>query len=197
LNAIIDIGEPLVNVHFPPEVRSEILLASQGNVGILQETCYRLRDRQGITTTREATVDVGSKTEVQQIVSELAHEQAGRYFLAQFVEGFQKTELEMYKWLALVIIDCKTADLKKGLQASDVFARMQKVHPKRDRLLYNNVLQALENVGKLQHQNKVQPVVLDFDANENELRLVDGGFTLFLASQDRRALRGLVGVEAS
>jgi hypothetical protein len=196
LKSVIRAGESLLNIDFPRPVRDEILSAAQGNVGILQEACYRLCEEQEVFQTQDALTNVGTVERVQSTVNEIATEQAGRYqnFLTQFSEGFQKTELEMYRWIAYVLIHASTADLKTGLKAFDIFNRMRKSHPKQDRLLFNNVLQALKNVAKLQHSNKVQPVILDFDSNENTLRIVDGGFTLFLGSQDRKQLVSLIGL---
>lgn len=196
LEAIITTGEQLLNVHFPEDVRWAILLAAQGNVGILQETCYRLCEDQNITHTCEVSVNVGSAEEVTAIVQELAREQSGRYhnFLTQFIEGLVKSELEMYRWIAYVIINSSSSDLRRGLKAFEVFTRMQLVHPYRERLRFNNVLQAIKNIGKLQHLKKVQPVILDFDSSANLLRIVDSGFTLFLDSQDKQKLLEAIGL---
>ena len=71
---------------------------------------------------------------------------------------------------------------------------MQLVHPYRERLRFNNVLQAIKNIGKLQHLKKVQPVILDFDSSATLLRIVDSGFTLFLDSQDKQQLLETIGL---
>lgn len=57
------------------------------------------------------------------------------------------------------------------------------------------MLQALNNVGKVQHNHKVQPVILDYDANEGVLREVDGGFALFLGSQKQEDLLALIALD--
>lgn len=196
LEAILTSGEQLLNIHFRDDVRRLLLSSAQGNVGILQEACYRLCEQQDITRTCEQTTEVGSTEKITEIVRELAREQSGRYlnFLTQFIEGFVKSELEMYRWIAYIIITSSASDLRRGLKAFDLFTRMQLVHPYRERLLFNNVLQALKNIGKLQHQKKVQPVVLDFDSSENLLRIVDTGFTLFLDSQDKEHLLEAIGL---
>jgi hypothetical protein len=196
LKAVILSGEKLLNIRFSEEVRAAVLSAAQGNVGILQETCYRLCEEQNITSTRSTETDVGSADRVSKIVQELSREQAGRYqnFLTQFIEGFAKSELEMYKWILYIVIEASANELRGGLKSFDIYTRMQQVHPYRDRLLYNNVVQALRNIGKLQHQKRVQPVVLDFDSNENVLRIVDSGFTLFLGAEDKQSLKDLIGL---
>lgn len=194
--SIISNGEALLNVRFSDAVRAAMLDAAQGNVGILQETCYRLCEAQGVAGTQPTTVEVGDPETVEEIVQELSREQGGRYqnFLTQFVEGIAKSDLEMYRWLMYVVIDSDASDLRRGLKSYEIYTRMQQVHPYRERLRYNNTLQALRNVGKLQHIRRVQPVILDFDSTENMLRIVDSGFTLFLTSQDRRVLKDLIGL---
>ena len=196
LDAIISNGEALLNIQFENGVRGAMLEAAQGNVGILQETCYRLCEVQGVTETQSSLTTVGSAATVSAIVEDLSREQAGRYqnFLTQFVEGIAKSDLEMYKWLMYVVIDSTVNDLRRGLKAFEIFTRMQRVHPYRERLRYNNTLQALRNLGKLQHLKRVQPVILDFDSTENELRIVDSGFTLFLTAQSRQSLKELIGL---
>ncbi|MGJ7484316.1 hypothetical protein ACSFA2_03605 [Variovorax sp. LT2P21] len=196
LKKIILTGEALLNISFSEDVRLAILNAAQGNVGILQEACYRLCEAKRVTETQPTTVVIDDANAVESIVQGLAREQAGRYqnFLTQFVEGIAKSDLEMYKWLMYVIIDATASDLRGGLKAFDIFTRMQRVHPYRERLRYNNTLQALRNVGKLQHLKRVQPVILDFDSSENMLRIVDSGFTLFLGAQYRQGLKELIGL---
>lgn len=196
LHAIITNGEALLNISFSEAVRSAIINAAQGNVGILQEACYRLCEVRKITQTQESLVEIGDEAEVEKIVQELSREQAGRYqnFLTQFVEGIAKSDLEMYKWLMYIVIEAHASDLRRGLKAFDIFTRMQRVHPYRERLRYNNTLQALRNVGKLQHLKRVQPVILDFDSTENMLRIVDSGFTLFLMAQNGQSLKEMIGL---
>lgn len=196
LHAIIDNGEILLNIEFDEATQAAMLEAAQGNVGILQETCYRLCEAQGVSETQPTRVPVGSAKAVHDIVQEQAREQAGRYqnFLTQFVEGISKSELEMYRWLMYIVIEATSAELRNGLRSFEIFTRMQRVHPYRERLRYNNTLQALRLVGKLQHLKRVQPVILDFDSTENVLRIVDSGFTLFLDAQYRQGLKELIGL---
>lgn len=196
LEEIINSGESLLNVTFSDEVKKAMLDAAQGNVGILQEASYRLCEDAGILETQSKFCQLNNPSAVNVIVSELAREQAGRYqnFLTQFVEGIAKSDLEMYKWLMYIVIDSNAVELRAGLKAFEIFTRMQRVHPYRERLRYNNTLQALRNVGKLQHLKRVQPVILDFDSTENVLRIVDSGFTLFLTAQDKQMLKDQIGL---
>jgi hypothetical protein len=197
LSEVIEIGEPLLNVSFPPAIKERLLDAAQGNVGILQEALYRLCERAGITFTQSELVEVGTIDAVDEIIREIAGEQAGRYqnFLSQFVQGFQKTDLEMYRWVAHVLVTARPDELKAGLKASVIHRRIEENHPERPRLLFNNTIQALSNVRKLQHRNRIQPIILDFDANENVLQVVDSGFILYTQATPTEVLVRLVSPE--
>ena len=98
----------------------------------------------------------------------------------------------MYRWMAHVVVTAEPAELKRGLRASEVHSRISAVHPQQSRLLYNNTVQALANIGKLQHQNKVQPFILDYNPNESVLYVVDGGFLVYIASHSREELLSLL-----
>ncbi|MEW6168905.1 MAG: hypothetical protein AB1651_14600 [Pseudomonadota bacterium] len=198
LEKVITAGEPMLNIEFPKPVRQEILALCQANVGVLQETCYRLCEKEGVFQTAKDKKLVGTVDNVRDIVKSIGAEQAGRYqkFLEEFAEGLNKTELEMYRWIAYVVVTSNAADLKKGLKLATLHRRMNQVHPKRrGQLLQNNVLQALENVAKVQHKYHVKPVILDFDQTENQLRVTDSGFILYIASQDRNDLLERIGLD--
>ena len=195
LGKVIETGEALLNITFPEPVKAELLLSAQRNVGILQETCYRLCETADVYTTQETVKEVGTPEEVDEIVKEIADEQRGRYqnFLTQVGEGFQKSELEMYRWLAYTLITATPPELKAGLKAKTIFGRIKEKHPFRDRLQFNNVLHVLGNVGRLQHKDQVQPIILDFNSNNNTLRIVDSGFILYTEAVEEKDLLELIG----
>lgn len=197
LSRVIEAGESLLNIVFPEPVKAEILLAAEQNVGILQETCYRLCQDAGVYFTQDATKEVGSVKNVGKIVKEIAAEQAGRYqnFLTQFAEGFQKTKLDMYRLLAYVLITATPPELRAGLTMSKILQRLREKPLKCDYLQFANLLQALKNVGKLQHKHRVQPIILDFDSNDNVLRVVDSAFILYTEAVEEKQLIELIGMD--
>lgn len=102
----------------------------------------------------------------------------------------------MYRWIAYVVVTSNAVELKKGLKLAAIYRRMNQVHPKRKgQLLQNNVLQALENISKVQQKYHVKPVILDFDQTENQLRITDSGFILYIASEDRTTLLERIGID--
>lgn len=200
LKQVILEGQPLLNVEFSSEVKDEILRLCQGNIGVLQETCYRLCERADVFERQDELKQIDDPSEVKDIVKSIGAEQAGRYqkFLEEFSEGLNKTELEMYRWITYVLVASDSIALKKGLKLSVIFRRLNEVHPKRQgQLLQNNVLQALQNTAKVQHKYHVKPVILDFDQTENQLRVTDSGFILYIVSQDEGEMLDRIGIDRS
>jgi len=195
---VITDGEPLLNVHFAEDVKDAIITWSQNNVGILQETCYKLCEAAGVLRTMPALTTIGTVEQVKEAVASIAAEHSTRYrnFLENFKEGLQATELQMYKWIAYAVVTADPGQLKRGLKLKDIHRQLNAVHPThKGRLLQNNVAQALANVGKVQAKYRVQPIIFDFEANEDTLRIADSGFILYVASQPREKLLEIIGCE--
>ncbi len=188
---VIRTGEPLMNVVFSDQVRDELVFSCRGNVGLLQEACSQILDEHGVTQTSPALVSISDVALVQKVMQELVKERASRYknFLVKFVEGFQQTDLEMWRWIAVVIVTTSPDELKRGLKFQAVFKRLNEIHPKRQgRLHSNNVVQAIKNIKLLQHKQRLTPIIFDFDSNESVLQVVDAGFILYVASTERDEL---------
>jgi len=176
---VIRSGERHLNIKFPEDVADAIVTASQGNVGLLQELCYRICEQYDVWLTSSQPRGVGSVYDVEKISRSIADEQAARYtnFLARFAEGYSETQMDMYRWLAYVVVQSGVDALRRGLRPNIIFQRIKEHHPAAT-LQQSNVTQALERVGKLQFKHKIQPLV--FDYSNNELRVVDASFLVFI-----------------
>jgi predicted nucleic acid-binding protein len=189
---VIRAGETLLNIDIPAEVEDAIINASQGNVGLLQELCYRVCEKYDIWRTLSQIQRVGSVPDVELISRSIADEQAARYtnFLARFAEGYSETLMDMYRWIAFVVVQSGAEALRRGLRPNTIFQRIKDRHPA-STLQQSNVTQALERVGKLQFKHKVQPLV--FDYSNNELRVVDASFLVFIQTHTAEELLGYIG----
>jgi hypothetical protein len=195
LKQVVTNGEKLLTIEIPELVKDFMVYSCQGNVGLLQEVCYRLCEKYDVWTTQKRSRQVGTQLEVEQLFRSVAEEQSARYrnFLSQFAEGLGKTELEMYKWIAYAVVTASAQDLRRGMKPSAIFHRVKDVHPNGDTLQQNNVRQALENVGKVQFKHKLQPLI--FDYSNGELKVVDANFLVFVETHTREELLEYIGVE--
>lgn len=194
LRGVIEMGEQFLRIQFTPETRVQIVESCKSNVGILQDTCYRLCEKHDIFSRQDSLVTIGNPGEVLEVVRDIIREQAGRYqnFISQIVQGFQASELEMYRWIMMCIIHQNTDDLKKGFKAVSIHRSLQTSHPQKERLLFFNVTQALKRLSALQGKLRVKPVILNYSPTEAELRVTDSGFLLYLDTTEEDELTRIV-----
>jgi hypothetical protein len=191
---VIAAGEQLLNVDFSENVIDAIIGGCQGNIGVLQETCFRVCEASEIWETSETVVTINDTKIVSIALERIAADQAARYrkFLAKFAEGLGVTELEMYKWIAWVAITSKPFELRNGLAPNIIFKRIKEFHPYGATLQHNNVNQALERISKVQHRQKLQPPI--FDYSDGDLKVVDANFLVFLQNQSGDSILEVIGM---
>jgi hypothetical protein len=198
LKEVISVGESLLNVHFTNETKEALVEQCQFNVGLMQEACHKLCSDAGILKTQPTLTQIGSEPDVRRIVAGLAARHASRYenFLQQFGQGFQDTELRMYRWIAYTVVTASPAELKRGLKSKTIYQRLNELHSTHKGKLYqNNVEQALKNISKLQHNLKVQPTIFDYDVTERTLRVADSGLIVYLNSVTEEQALALLELE--
>jgi len=186
LHSVISAGETLLNIKIHDDAVRAIISASHSNVGLVQEICWNLCESSAIYETQKELVGIGTTEQVDEIVTNMSHNQSGRYrnFINDFSEGFQHTEHELHKWIMAIVICQPVEQLKTGILQSELYRLICKTHCNKDKLKLTNVVQALRNCSRLQQKKHVQPVILDYNANENRLKVVDSGFLLFLERED-------------
>ena len=194
LQNVIKVGERILNITFSDEVQAAIVDGCQGNVGLLQEICYRICEKYSVWSWQDSERCIGQLSDVQEMLRSVSSEQASRYrnFLGKFSEGLGETQLKMYQWIAYVVINASSEELRRGLRPNTIFQRIRNSHPSADSLQQNNVTQALERVAKVQHKHGLQPFV--FDYSNDELIVVDINFIVYLQNQPHDDLFGVIGL---
>ncbi|WP_294855271.1 hypothetical protein [Oscillibacter sp.] len=196
LRSVITSGEKLLNIKFDEAFISALLKESNGNVYIVQEACYYACNMEGITETQEALKSIGESLSAREIVLQIVNGQSGRYntFLTSYANGFQDTALEMHKWLLYPVLTAQPDMLMRGLSYRYIREVLEKNHPKRDTLNPGNITQALQSVASLQLSKSIQPIIMDYDASNLKLHIVDRGFIIWLNVQNRNELLSEIGL---
>lgn len=190
LAEVIRVGGNLLNVTFHPDFVSGVLENAFDAVYLVQEACLKACEEAEVYQTGDDNVVVGEGLDAKAIIRDIVGEQAGRYtaFITNFAEGFQKSGLEMYKWLIHAVINSERERLEVGLRRTDVAAAIKAVHPEGQGLNEGNITQALQNTASLQVLKKVRPIILDYDQTTRVLSVVDRSFLIWLAHQDNSEL---------
>jgi hypothetical protein len=124
------------------------------------------------------------------LVFDVIQEQGARYtsFLTNFAAGFQTTQLNMYRWLLFPVVMANLKELEKGLTYRSIRTAIESRHLEGQNLNPGNITQALISVPALQSKKNIKPFILDYDRSNLRLSVVDKGFLIWLAVQDRNAL---------
>lgn len=196
LREVVTAGEQLLNVHFDEHMIDDLIKHSADAVALVQEGCFKVCERAGILQTQATNREIGAGFDAKAIVREIVNDQAGRYmaFVTNFSEGFQQTDLEMYKWLTYVVLASSNTELERGLRRAQIAATIKARHPEGSRLNEGNITQALQNTASLQVQKSIRPIIFDYDQTTRVLTVVDRSFLIWLAHQDRNDLMGEIGV---
>ncbi|WP_223632840.1 hypothetical protein [Rhodobacter sp. TJ_12] len=186
LEAVISKGEDLLNIDFGADFRRDLIKASLGSVYIVQEACRRACNDANVVRTESFKANLKLKRSANEYVAEVVGESAPRYrnFLTRFADGFQDTNLEMYKWLLYPIVTAPVEQLEQGLRYRYIKEQLMAVHPRGSDLNPGNVTQALISVPALQSKKNIKPFVLDYDQSDLKLSVVDKGFLIWLSTAD-------------
>lgn len=182
LQKVMDEGGRLLNVEFDKEFTRRLLNSCFDSVHIVQEACRRACRAAKVVATSEQRVAVGDAETVPKLVAEVVDEQAARYrgFLQRFADGFQETDLQMPKWIIFVLLTSTPGDLEKGLRLRTISKTIKAHHPKGNDLNNGNITQILNSCTSLQNKKGIRPLIVDYDAANTSLHIVDKGFLIRL-----------------
>lgn len=194
LGAVVNAGEALLNISFAPGFRDHVIANSFDSVYILQEACYRCCVAEDVNQTQDLHKEIGGTQRSDEIIREVVNQQTGRFnsFLTQFADGFQDTQLQMYRWLLYPVLLASREDLEKGLRLNAIRHSMQSKHPQGKSLNPGNITQALQSAAALQVRKDIKPIILDYDQTNLRLNVVDKAFLIWLETQERNDLLELV-----
>lgn len=190
---VIESGEKLLNVRFSEAFKNDLIEQSLGSVYIVQDCCYRVCKQFGINETASETFAFPTSIDVKTTIIEVIKEQGARYiaFLTTFAGGFQDTQLEMYKWILYPVLTCSIADVEGGLGYRQIRTSIESRHPQTG-LNPGNLTQALAAVPALQSRKNIKPFILDYDQSNLRLSVVDKGFLIWLAVQNKGDLLSML-----
>lgn len=191
LREVIAVGEKLLNVAFAQAFKDAVIAGCLDSVYIVQEACYQACLAKGINFTQKQYLqEVGADLDVHALIREVVNQQTGRYnsFITLFAGGFQETALQMYKWLLYPVLSSDAGALEQGLTFRHMRDVLRQHHPEGQALNIGNLTQALQSTASLQVKKDIKPIVLDYDQTNLKLNVVDRGFLIWLANQDRKDL---------
>lgn len=196
LREAIRVGEQHLNVEFSDGFVSSLVSSCFDNIYVVQEVCLQACLKAGVTHRGDRVIQIDEPRDAGLLIAEVVDKQSARFgdFLTNFATGFGQTSLEMYRYLLVPVITSQASELEGGLHYRTIRRRLARVHPQGANLNAGNVTQALKGVARLQVQQGVKPLVLDYDQSLKRLNVVDRSFLLWLGQQDRAELLEMIDI---
>lgn len=186
LRQVIREGEELLNIGFDENFEQEVIDSCFDSVYMVQEACQEacVEDRVFSTQTEEKIV--GKNLSGKEVIGKVIDTQKARYrsFLENFSSGFQKTELEMYRWLLYPLLTASAEQLEDGLIYGHLREEIESQHPQGSDLNPGNLTQSLKSTTSLQADLDIKPFILDYDETNKRLSVVDRGFLIWLQTEE-------------
>lgn len=190
LKKLIENGEYLLNISFSDDTKEQLIKESLQNVYVVQEVCYLLCLENNVTQTIAGKQMELDCTKLDDFIDQVVSQHSGRYskFISSLVEGFQPTELEMYKWILYTLIITDEHELENGLRRSDINELITRQHPRGTDLNPGNLTQALTSIASLQVRSGITPIIIDYDSTTKKINIVDKGFIIWIHNQNKEEI---------
>lgn len=185
LREVIQKGENLLNITFDDDFKDEVIKNCFDSVYMVQEACQVACAKDRILSTQPEDTVVGESLSGKEVIVEVINTQKARYrsFLENFSSGFQKTELEMYRWLLYPILTASPEELEDGLIYGHLRKEIESQHPQGNNLNPGNLTQSFKSTTSLQANLDIKPFILDYDETNKRLSIVDRGFLIWLQTE--------------
>ena len=187
LRRVVEDGEALLNIEFDEDFKTDLLNGCSGSVYVVQEACAAACERAGINSAPLEKTKVGGNA--SSLIREVVNSDSARFvgFIRKMMEGFQESQLEMYRWILLAVVTAPLSKNSTGLTLSEIRNFLNAFHPDQP-INAGNITQALKYVVSLQLNKKLKPIILDYDETTRRLHIVDQSFFIWLQNQDRKVL---------
>lgn len=197
LKEVIRKGEEILNIRFDNNFVEELVSNCYDSVFVVQESCLKSCQKEGIDQEQQNTVTVGNDINTESIIDEVVQEQGAKYraFLRKFADGFRKTEYELYKWILYSVLTTNPEDLETGLGTRQIMLDIEGEHPNTNNINQGNLTQSLERVVDLQIESNIEPLILDYNADDRRLDIVDNRFLIWLENMKLEELLGLIDIQ--
>jgi len=194
LRAVINSGADLLNIRFEEAFVEDLISGAFDSVWIVQEVCKFACEDAGVYRTLDSARVVGGSA--ADLIRKSVDQSSARFngFLSSFADGFQSTDLEMYRWLLYAVLRSSLEEIEKGLSLATITQQINSAHPSAP-VNQGNITQALRSTSSLQTSRlAVKPIILDYHQTARRLNAVDRSFLIWLQHQDRPALAEELGL---
>ena len=179
LDAVVTQGCRALNIEMSPQLRTRLVAASYGNVGLLQRLLERLCLEDGIDGAQRKLKVVPLSDTYEGATRHVAEGMRGRYlgFAQNFVQGASVHATDVYQQILRALCESTDDELVAGVARRDLAARIEMNCP--GAIRPGDLTSALGRIGQVQERSKVRPLVLTYSRDARRVYLADRGLLFF------------------
>lgn len=192
----IGVGERLLDIQFNFEFKEALLDRCMNSIWVAQEVCFRACQRAGaLTDVSTHGRVIGTAAQAEEFVREVVGTSTARFktFITGFAIGLEATRFDLHRWILGTVLYSGHENLDVGIPLAQLQSFIERFHPA-GLISPGSLREALQQMGQLQIDIRVNPIVLDFDMGLDTLNIVDRAFLIWLAYQDRTGLMNQAGL---
>lgn len=180
---VIHKGEQLMNIKIDPEFKDALVDSCFGSVFVVQEACAKVCDQSRVFNTQADVVFV--RGDVSEIVKNVISSNSSRYigFIDRFSKGIRTRKLSLNKWVLRAVIEAGADKAEKGISLKELRQVIGSKHPSGETIA-SPLQSVLKNTLKVQVNNGIKPIVLEYDRRARHLSVVDKTFLIWMRYAD-------------
>jgi hypothetical protein len=133
-------------------------------------------------------------------LAKLGKQREHRYtnFLRDFSDGPKSLVSNMFRWIICAVINSNIDDLKSGLTVKQIYSSAITAIDDNMKgnysILCHDIRLGLNEIRQFHQELNINPPILDYDATEDLLRIVDSGFLLYHSTNNVGKMMGIIGL---
>src|ERR1019366_3754757 len=182
-------GAEALNVTFSAEILNGAIEASFSSIGVFQELMKGICAANGVKETQWMTAHITDLTTLTTTIAIKAREYAARHqraleaIAAGHTSGGSKGELPplyLPYYLVRVVLEGGFDGIANGMRRSDMHDRIRAIHHRGEDVRASDMSNLLGGLANLQSVKAISPPIIDYDAQNRLLQVVDSTFYFFI-----------------
>lgn len=182
-------GAEVLNISFEPEILQGAIDASFSSIGVFQELMKGICAANAVTETQHSARRIADMATLKKTIEIKATEYAARHqraleaIAAGHASGGAKGDLAplyLPYYLVRVVLEGGFEGIANGMRRSDMHDRIRAIHHRGEDVRASDMSNLLGGLANLQSVKAISPPIIDYDAQNRLLQVVDSTFYFFI-----------------
>jgi hypothetical protein len=186
-------GAKVLNISFSDDLLAAAIQASFSSIGVFQELLKGICIEAGISETQKSVVNIADREALEKTIRAKAKDYAARHqraleaIAAGHTAGGAKGDLPplfLPYYLVRVVLESGFDGIANGMRRVEIHDRIRAIHHRGGDVRASDISNLLGGLANLQSAKSITPPIIDYDAQNRLLQVVDSTFYFFIKNSD-------------